>query len=82
MIKIPFPKNVDPFNPVRITLPESHNNIWVNINNIGVGIVNTGEGVVVDLWPLQDDGYIRNDISESITSTWASFQEAEEDEVI
>jgi hypothetical protein len=44
---------------------------WVEINNISVYLVRTNEGVFVDLYPIGKEN------GEPLTSTYASFAEAE-----
>lgn len=47
--------------------------VWVKINNIDVHIVETDEGVVVDMYARPKEG---EDFGEPISSTWATFAEA------
>jgi len=47
---------------------------WITVGNISVYVMRTDEGVAVDLLPLHREG------EAAITSTWALFSEAEDDE--
>jgi hypothetical protein len=54
-----------------IILPETQQDLWVTVNNIDVHIVRTDEGVVVDMWPLGQEG------GTSMATTYAFFQDAD-----
>jgi|21_taG_2_1085346.scaffolds.fasta_scaffold02175_19 hypothetical protein len=54
-----------------ITLSKSQRRIWVTVNNISICIVRTDEGVVVDMWPLGQEG------STSMATTYAFFKDAD-----
>jgi len=51
------------------TLSDGQDHAWITINNVQVYIKRTDEGVVVDLFSKEKPD------SESIGSTWASFEE-------
>jgi len=64
--EILFPSDIDVDCP-NITLPESHERLWVTVRNISVCIIRTDEGVVVDMFEKNaEDG-------DHIATTYAFF---------
>ena len=59
------------------TLKEGQGSCWITVQNISVYIQRTDDGVAVDLWPLNLE---HRDLS--VTGTWLTFAEAEEDRVL
>lgn len=63
--------NVNSSNELTLDIEKS-NNVWISVKNISVCVTANDEGVSVDLYPLEQED------CESITSTYAFYDEAED----